>query len=452
MISCYRLGDLVLLDNLNENEKNEILNEHPESIGSQYILEKNNNNGKNNIDIITNIVLKNIEKNIDILPQNINDSTVVHLRLGDVVGGNEFHEKLKRPLSILELKNKIPNNKIYVIGKCFFAKQSSTNYEECKNLSDEYLSSVLKNLNAEYFDGKNADIDLCCAIKAKYFVQGRGYFSNLIVKIRDKLNLESIKTDVEFKSRNIVGYFHICQIDGWQKSFDLIFPKIKSSGLYDATIEINVGIVNNVGYIIDDERLHDPKIKLIFCNPAEEYERPTLYYMRIHADVYQGDYCYWYVHSKGLRHWNTPSEPFIIDWINFMLYWNIEKWKLAIKILEKYDTYGCNAIGKIHYSGNFWWTNGNHLKDLPVHIGDYYTAPEDYICKKNDKMFNIYSSGLEGYGHYISNLPENNYKIPDDFDMDAYYNLNPNLQWIGYENLVDHYLKYGKYENRQYKY
>jgi hypothetical protein len=253
-------------------------------------------------------------------------------------------------------------------------------------------------------------------------------------------------------NRNIVGYFHICQKKGWQKSFDLIFSKIKSSGLYNATIEINIGIVNNVGYVIDDIRLNDPKFKIILCNPEEEYERPTLYYMRIYADVYPADYCYWYVHSKGIRHWGGPSESFVIDWINFMLYWNIEKWKLAVKILETYDTYGCNAIGRLHYSGNFWWTNASHLKHLPVHIGDYYTGPEDWICIKNDKMFNIYSSGLEGHGHYNSNLSNDTYKIPYDFDIDAYYNLNKDIQHLGYEKIIDHYLKYGKFESRRYKY
>ena len=49
MISSYRLGDLVLLD-LSEDEQNEILIEHPNSIGSKYILQKNNNTYYNNID------------------------------------------------------------------------------------------------------------------------------------------------------------------------------------------------------------------------------------------------------------------------------------------------------------------------------------------------------------------------------------------------------------------
>ena len=61
MISSYRLGDLVLL-NLGENEKNEILIDHPNSIGSKYILEKKKNSSNNNIDIITEIVLEYIKE------------------------------------------------------------------------------------------------------------------------------------------------------------------------------------------------------------------------------------------------------------------------------------------------------------------------------------------------------------------------------------------------------
>ena len=253
-------------------------------------------------------------------------------------------------------------------------------------------------------------------------------------------------------NKNIIGYFHICQRYGWQKSFDLIFSKIKSSGLYDATTEINIGIVNNVGYVLDDIRLKDRKFKIILCKPESEYERPTLYHMRQNATIYPENYSYWYVHTKGISHWGSYYETCIIDLINFLLYWNIEQWKLATKILEKYDTYGCNAIVKQHYSGNFWWAKGSHIRKLPEHIPDYYTAPEDWVCIKNDKMFNIYSSGLQGHGHYQYNLPENKYKIPDDFDIEAYYNLNSDLQWGNYEKLIEHYLKHGQFENRKYKY
>ena len=195
MISSYRLGDLVLIS-LNEYEKNEILNDFPNSIASEFIIEKQKNQYLDNIDLITNIVLNYIEINQNILPHDIENSTVIHLRLGDVVCGNESHEKLKRPFNIDYLHSKLPNNnnKIYVIGKPFFAKTSSLNYDECIHSSNIYLQNVINSFNAEHFDGGNPDIDLCCAIKSKCFLQGRGFFSKLIVEIRKKLNLETIET------------------------------------------------------------------------------------------------------------------------------------------------------------------------------------------------------------------------------------------------------------------
>ena len=195
MISSYRLGDLVMLD-LGENEQNKIIMEHPNSIGSKYILEKRNNTHRNNIDLITKIVMENIVQNLEFLPKNITDSTLIHLRLGDVVAGNECHEIIKRPLEVDYIKSLVSNdtNPKYVIGKCFFAKPSSINYEECINKSNEYLHNVINELQAEYFNSGNADIDLCCGVKSKIFIQGRGFFSKLIVEIRKKLNLNSIET------------------------------------------------------------------------------------------------------------------------------------------------------------------------------------------------------------------------------------------------------------------
>ncbi len=103
------------------------------------------------------------------------ESIVIHLRLGDVVAGNEYHEKQKRPLAVEYLKKRIANDtsKRYVIGKAFFAKTSSTNYDECTRLSDSYLQNVVDELQAEHLKSESADIDLCCAVKAKLFIQGR---------------------------------------------------------------------------------------------------------------------------------------------------------------------------------------------------------------------------------------------------------------------------------------
>ena len=197
MISSYRLGDLILLDNLNSSEIKRLLKEHPNSFGSKYILEKRENNNCSNIDIITKIVMEYIDKNIELLPKDISESIVIHLRLGDVIGGNEWHERAKRPLSIDYLKQLLDQNirKKYVIGKCHFGTHSSPNIEESITLSNKYLKDVINEFEAEHFNSGNADLDLCCAVKSKLFIQGKGYYSQLIVDIRNKLNLESITTE-----------------------------------------------------------------------------------------------------------------------------------------------------------------------------------------------------------------------------------------------------------------
>ena len=137
-----------------------------------------------------------IDKNIELLPKDISESIVIHLRLGDVIGGNEWHERAKRPLSIDYLKQLLDQNirKKYVIGKCHFGTHSSPNIEESITLSNKYLKDVINEFEAEHFNSGNADLDLCCAVKSKLFIQGKGYYSQLIVDIRNKLNLESITT------------------------------------------------------------------------------------------------------------------------------------------------------------------------------------------------------------------------------------------------------------------
>ena len=196
MISSYRLGDLILIDNLNSSEIERLLKEHPNSFGSKYILEKRKNSNCSNIDIITKIVMEYIDKNIELLPKDISESIVIHLRLGDVIGGNEWHERAKRPLSIDYLKQLLDQNirKKYVIGKCHFGTHSSPNIEESITLSNKYLKDVINEFEAEHFNSGNADLDLCCAVKSKLFIQGKGYYSQLIVDIRNKFNLENITT------------------------------------------------------------------------------------------------------------------------------------------------------------------------------------------------------------------------------------------------------------------
>lgn len=214
----------------------------------------------------------------------------------------------------------------------------------------------------------------------------------------------------------IIGYIHICQKEGWKKSFDLLWNSLQK-GLYNATYEIRVGIVNDEGIIIPDERLQDAKINIVYVGKSQEYERATLHHMREQSE--KEDALYYYLHTKGLSKFGTVFENNVIDWIKLMLYWNIEKWQLAYNTLVKrnYYTYGCDKTKVKHhlrcYSGNFWWATSEHIKTLSKIIGPDYNDPEFWITRtNNDKQYTVFNSGLEDWGdHYTKPCPENTYKI-----------------------------------------
>ena len=207
---------------------------------------------------------------------------------------------------------------------------------------------------------------------------------------------------------DIIGYIHICQKGQWKRSFEMLLNCIKKSNLYENIKVIRLGIVNDDGILIDDEILKDPIFDIIYVGNSLEYERPTLLHMRNKSES-EIDTNYFYLHTKGIRHFGNNNEQQIIDWINLMLYWNIEKWELAIQKLKIYDTYGCNDLG-CHYSGNFWWAKSSHIIKLPTVIGSYYIAPEDWVQTIRENKYTVYNSGHQGMGHYTEYFSRENYE------------------------------------------
>jgi hypothetical protein len=206
----------------------------------------------------------------------------------------------------------------------------------------------------------------------------------------------------------IVGYIHICQKGQWKRSFEMLLDCIKKSKLYENTQVIRLGIVNDDSVIIEDEILKDPKFEIIYVGNSSEYERPTLLHMRKMSEQDDKETLYYYLHTKGVTHFGSKNEQCIIDWINLLLYWNVEKWQVAVEKLKLYDTYGCNDVG-FHYSGNFWWAKKTHIMKLPTTIESYYTAPEDWVQIIKVNKYTVYNSGLQGMGHYTNLFPREKY-------------------------------------------
>ena len=197
----------------------------------------------------------------------------------------------------------------------------------------------------------------------------------------------------------IVGFLHICQKTHWEKSFDIIFNIVKSNGLYENSSVIYCVIVNDYGEIIDDDRFHQDKIKLVYAGHSSIYERATMYFMRELSEKCEPSY-YWYAHTKGISHYGSNIEENVIDWIVFMCYWNFKLWRKAINTLENVDVCGCNFLQhgtNPHFSGNFWWAKSDYVKKLPTIIDDSYWAPEFWVFKANPSFHELCNSHVDQY-------------------------------------------------------
>lgn len=160
-----------------------------------------------------------------------------------------------------------------------------------------------------------------------------------------------------------------------QVLFDLL-TRIKQSGLYDSA--------NKIYLVFNGDRkqlsfnLVDDKYVIIDANiDISKCEFPTLELIWQHSQT--EDLNILYLHTKGVT---KPGYQQIVDWTNYLSYFNINEWKDRLKDLEENDCSGVNLIGNpddinqhpstwgygkapLHYSGNFWWSKSSHIKKLP---------------------------------------------------------------------------------------
>jgi hypothetical protein len=196
---------------------------------------------------------------------------------------------------------------------------------------------------------------------------------------------------------SIVVYFHICQLGEWRRSFDIIWEALKESGLYDCIQTIRVGLAFDEE-MEEDYRLLDKKISIVSKGKCREYERITLHHMKQASYVDSEMTRYVYLHTKGIKHWGTERDGYIKKWIDVMVQSVIYNWRWANTILLSLNArvYGSMYFStsrsiKPHYSGNFWWTTAQHIRELPMKIGEGYVDPEMWIlATKNIVIANTF--------------------------------------------------------------
>lgn len=215
---------------------------------------------------------------------------------------------------------------------------------------------------------------------------------------------------------NIYIYIHICCINNWKDIFLNLYYNIKSSGLYNVIkgIKCNILTKNNNDILFFND-LNDDKIEILgICENLDLYETPTINLLHEHA--FNEDFYVLYIHTKGVKHNNTNIN--VTDWVNYLIYFNIQKYETCIKSLLDYDTVGVNLqlenndFTITHYSGNFWWSKSEYIKTL--HKCEYkdYISPETWLTEKNiGRYLNLWTSNVN---HYNERYEEHKYILASD--------------------------------------
>ena len=168
-------------------------------------------------------------------------------------------------------------------------------------------------------------------------------------------------------------YYHIwAPQDDYLVRF-LIDEQIKRLELNSLTNQatVHVSVVGKAAGVISNyvKKIYHANIRQTITK-EEGWELHTLKLM--HNDcIADPDQYVMYMHTKGLSHFynsptNTPWASNVNTWRKFMEYVCIDEWRDCVKDLEHCDATGMNLYKEpfTHYSGNFWWSTGEHIAKL----------------------------------------------------------------------------------------
>lgn len=199
---------------------------------------------------------------------------------------------------------------------------------------------------------------------------------------------------------NIKIFYTLYAINDWEKIFTRHLFHISNSGLLKNTNKFIIHCfprVDNLKKIIDKYNLYN-NIEVIF-EKDNFYEYPALVDLLTSYSDYN-----LYLHSKGSSILNTSTyKPISHIWNKYMTYFNVLCWKYCIFCLNMLDldTIGVDKWSS-QYSGNFFWTTGNHIKRLIaanctskiVITADNRFEAENFICSLPNGKYGVFNEKI----------------------------------------------------------
>jgi FkbM family methyltransferase len=246
--------------------------------------------------------------------------------------------------------------------------------------------------------------------------------NGILVPLNKNTNKEH-NFGVTVPSDNIVKkkwycFIHSCHFENKGLSrLDYLITSLKSNDLFSKFETI---YINNIGLPIEEDR-YGPTVDI--CNYSDNpalYEIPTINKIQ-HFSQTNADCNILYLHTKGIRYNNDVIDQKINDWIDMMLFFLVKKYELCISKLDSgIQAVGCNYNlhttiytydAPRHFSGNFWWTNSNYTKTLPLLIEKTENVvPNDaeyWLCQNNPTICDLHNS--TNINHYYESYPSTMY-------------------------------------------
>jgi hypothetical protein len=156
----------------------------------------------------------------------------------------------------------------------------------------------------------------------------------------------------------------------------------------------------------------------------EAYELPTQNLIWNYAKDHSNSQIL-YLHTKGV---GKEKNECIEDWINYMLYFCVERWEEATHMLKDHDTTGVDLLQEptMHYSGNFWWAKASYIQSLPQPYEfanlEKYPNPlnslrhnqEFWICYSKKAHACMWQSNINCYERHLHRYHRNLYDLKKD--------------------------------------
>jgi hypothetical protein len=176
-------------------------------------------------------------------------------------------------------------------------------------------------------------------------------------------------------------------------------------------------VVINIGQPITFDECH-PKVLLInYSDNLDLFEKPTINLMHALSTYISPSSKILYLHTKGISY--EPGSVIynnVRDWCSLMTYFLVDKHKVCMDLLDLYPVVGVNCLPRphLHYSGNFWWSSANHIRNIGPITSDIRHDCEWWILSGEPRHYELYNSGVD---HYVTPFPNTNYVNHDLSDL-----------------------------------